>query len=73
MRIGPGRYRWEFQLLEGETAEDFDETLDVVRQIGFADDSADNVEAALACGWHAVRYRSPGDLDMSLYFNQQSR
>ena len=32
-------------------------------QIGFADDSADNVEAALACGWHAVRYRSPGDLD----------
>jgi hypothetical protein len=31
-------------------------------QIGFADDSADNVEAALACGWHAVRYRSPGDL-----------
>jgi putative hydrolase of the HAD superfamily len=31
-------------------------------QIGFADDSADNVEAALACGWRAVRYRSPGDL-----------
>lgn len=23
-------------------------------QIGFADDSADNVEAALACGWHAA-------------------
>ena len=31
-------------------------------QIGFADDSAGNVEAALACGWNAVRYRSPGDL-----------
>jgi putative hydrolase of the HAD superfamily len=31
-------------------------------QISFADDSAGNVEAALACGWHAVRYRSPGDL-----------
>jgi HAD superfamily hydrolase (TIGR01509 family) len=31
-------------------------------QISFADDSADNVEAALACGWNAVRYRSPGDL-----------
>ncbi len=23
MRIGPGRYRWEFQLLAGETADDF--------------------------------------------------
>ena len=31
-------------------------------QISFADDSAGNVEAALACGWHAVRYRSSGDL-----------
>ena len=31
-------------------------------QISFADDSADNVEAALARGWNAVRYRSPGDL-----------
>jgi HAD superfamily hydrolase (TIGR01509 family) len=31
-------------------------------QISFADDSADNVEAALACGWTAVSYRSPGDL-----------
>jgi phosphoglycolate phosphatase-like HAD superfamily hydrolase len=31
-------------------------------QISFADDSADNVEAALACGWNAVAYRSPGDL-----------
>ena len=31
-------------------------------QISFADDSAGNVEAALACGWNAVRYRSPGDL-----------
>jgi len=31
-------------------------------QISFADDSAGNVEAALACGWTAVRYRSPGDL-----------
>ena len=31
-------------------------------QIRFADDSADNVQAALACGWSAVRYRSPGDL-----------
>jgi FMN phosphatase YigB (HAD superfamily) len=31
-------------------------------QISFADDSADNVEAALACGWNAVRYRAPGDL-----------
>ena len=26
------------------------------------DDSAGNVEAARACGWNAVRYRSPGDL-----------
>lgn len=32
-------------------------------EISFADDSADNVEAALACGWNAVRYCSPGDLD----------
>jgi FMN phosphatase YigB (HAD superfamily) len=31
-------------------------------QISFADDSADNVQAALACGWTAVCYRSPGDL-----------
>jgi FMN phosphatase YigB (HAD superfamily) len=31
-------------------------------QISFADDSADNVQAALACGWNAVCYRSPGDL-----------
>jgi putative hydrolase of the HAD superfamily len=31
-------------------------------QISFADDSPDNVAAALACGWNAVRYRSPGDL-----------
>ena len=31
-------------------------------QISFADDSAGNVEAALACGWNAVRYRSPADL-----------
>ncbi|HEY0998432.1 MAG TPA: HAD-IA family hydrolase [Streptosporangiaceae bacterium] len=31
-------------------------------QISFADDSAGNVETALACGWNAVRYRSPGDL-----------
>lgn len=31
-------------------------------QISFADDSAGNVEAAQACGWKAVRYRSPGDL-----------
>ena len=32
-------------------------------QISFADDSANNVRAALACGWNAVRYCSPGDLD----------
>ncbi len=32
MRIGPGRYRWEFQLLEGETAEDFG-TLDTLRPL----------------------------------------
>jgi putative hydrolase of the HAD superfamily len=31
-------------------------------QISFADDSADNVQAALACGWTAVCYRSSGDL-----------
>jgi HAD superfamily hydrolase (TIGR01509 family) len=31
-------------------------------QISFADDSAGNVRAALACGWNAVCYRSPGDL-----------
>jgi len=31
-------------------------------QISFADDGAGNVEAALVCGWNAVRYRSPGDL-----------
>jgi HAD superfamily hydrolase (TIGR01509 family) len=31
-------------------------------RISFADDSADNVEAARACGLNAVRYRSPGDL-----------
>jgi len=31
-------------------------------QISFADDSADNIEAARACGWNAVRYSSPGDL-----------
>jgi 2-polyprenyl-6-methoxyphenol hydroxylase-like FAD-dependent oxidoreductase len=32
MRIGPGRYRWEFQLLEGETAEDFG-TFDKLRPL----------------------------------------
>ena len=32
-------------------------------QIGFADDSAGNVEAAVACGWRAVHYHVPGDLD----------
>ncbi len=32
MRIGPARYRWEFQLLQGETANDFD-TLDRVRPL----------------------------------------
>ena len=31
-------------------------------QISFADDSEGNVEGALACGWHAVHYGSPGDL-----------
>jgi hypothetical protein len=31
--------------------------------ISFADDSDDNVQAALACGWNAVRYRSLSDLD----------
>ena len=31
-------------------------------QISFADDSADNVEAALACKWNAVHFRSPTDL-----------
>lgn len=30
-------------------------------QISFADDSAENTEAALACGWNAVCYRSPRD------------
>jgi len=32
-------------------------------QISFADDSDDNIQAALVCGWNAVRYRSPDDLD----------
>ncbi|WP_231996364.1 bifunctional 3-(3-hydroxy-phenyl)propionate/3-hydroxycinnamic acid hydroxylase [Mycobacterium scrofulaceum] len=32
MRIGPARYRWEFQLLAGETANDFD-TLDKLRPL----------------------------------------
>ncbi len=32
MRIGTSRYRWEFQLLDGETAADFD-TLDAVRPL----------------------------------------
>ncbi len=32
MRIGPTRYRWEFQLLAGETASDFD-TLDRLRPL----------------------------------------
>jgi putative hydrolase of the HAD superfamily len=30
--------------------------------ISFADDSADNVEAARQCGWNAVHYRSAADL-----------
>jgi 3-(3-hydroxy-phenyl)propionate hydroxylase len=32
MRIGPGRYRWEFRLLAGESADDFD-TLDALRPL----------------------------------------
>jgi 3-(3-hydroxy-phenyl)propionate hydroxylase len=32
MRIGPARYRWEFQLLAGETADDFG-TLDALRPL----------------------------------------
>jgi 3-(3-hydroxy-phenyl)propionate hydroxylase len=32
MRIGPSRYRWEFQLLAGETADDFG-TLDALRPL----------------------------------------
>ncbi len=32
MRIGPGRYRWEFQLLAGETAENFG-TLETLRPL----------------------------------------
>ena len=32
MRIGPARYRWEFQLLTGESADDFG-TLDAVRPL----------------------------------------
>jgi FMN phosphatase YigB (HAD superfamily) len=32
-------------------------------QISFADDSADNAEAALACGWNAIHYHSVSDLD----------
>ncbi|OJZ74622.1 3-(3-hydroxyphenyl)propionate hydroxylase [Mycobacterium paraffinicum] len=32
MRIGPARYRWEFQLLAGETANDFD-SLDALRPL----------------------------------------
>lgn len=32
MRIGPARYRWEFRLLAGETANDFD-TLDSLRPL----------------------------------------
>lgn len=31
-------------------------------QIGFADDSAGNVQAALGCGWRAVQYRGLPDL-----------
>ncbi|SPM26612.1 bifunctional 3-(3-hydroxy-phenyl)propionate/3-hydroxycinnamic acid hydroxylase [Mycobacterium terramassiliense] len=32
MRIGPGRYRWEFRLLAGESADDF-KTLDALRPL----------------------------------------
>jgi 3-(3-hydroxy-phenyl)propionate hydroxylase len=32
MRIGPGRYRWEFRLLDGESADDFG-TLDTLRPL----------------------------------------
>jgi 2-polyprenyl-6-methoxyphenol hydroxylase-like FAD-dependent oxidoreductase len=32
MRIGPGRYRWEFRLLAGESADDFN-TLDALRPL----------------------------------------
>ena len=32
MRIGPARYRWEFQLLDGETADDFG-SLDALRPL----------------------------------------
>jgi 3-(3-hydroxy-phenyl)propionate hydroxylase len=32
MRIGPGRYRWEFRLLDGESADDFD-TMDTLRPL----------------------------------------
>jgi HAD superfamily hydrolase (TIGR01509 family) len=35
-------------------------------QIGFADDGADNVDAARRCGWHAVHYGAPGDLEALL-------
>ena len=35
-------------------------------QIAFADDSADNVEAARRCGWNAVRYHSAADLNALL-------
>ena len=31
-------------------------------QISFADDRAENAQAALACGWNSVCYRSPRDL-----------
>lgn len=31
-------------------------------QIGFVDDSDENVEAARACGWEAVRFRALPDL-----------
>lgn len=30
--------------------------------IWFVDDSADNVSAALECGWHAIHYRDPADV-----------
>jgi 3-(3-hydroxy-phenyl)propionate hydroxylase len=34
MRIGPSRYRWEFRLLEGETASDYDSMEAVLALIG---------------------------------------
>jgi 3-(3-hydroxy-phenyl)propionate hydroxylase len=58
MRIGPDRYRWEFQLLDGETSADFERVPALRRLIGpWVRTVPDERLTVLKCGEYTFRAR----------------